>query len=520
MKNTDYSMKSLRPYVFAAFLALSLAGVAQNMKVESFRLMENDLTAITNGTMETDQNGDVAALIKVVVNGGGYTFDVGSLGVVRTRQMPGEWWVYIPRGVQRISISHPQYGMLRNYYFEIPIQAARTYELVLNPGVGKYMNITSTVAGASVTLDGDTIGTTPITQTYIVYGEHVITAEKGKMYGETRVTVAEDSPAAVTIEMEDLSRLYARCHFTVEGNAEIWFNGQRQSVGTWSPELKEGRYVIETRKFNCNNANTVVEVKAGGDNTFKLTPPDPYHGYVRLHVPQPNVAIADRSDDNRPLRAEEQEQLTMGTHFITFTRKGYIDEEREYHIERDREIQDTIRLEMYPFIKANQFYAGLGGMVSAMPCATAVVGGTVYNVDLEISYGLGLTTTDAVTWYSSADYSYYSRMRYKENKLGVRAGYQLKLSARLSVTPQLGLTVSTLSGTNVDGTGLMGNGANASFLSVGGKLFYFPLKHMALFLRPEFLAHVGNSETYSAIMDKAGVSAGGFAVTAGFTVNF
>lgn len=519
MAKNIVNKKILRLSVLMAFLTVSLSVSAQ-MKIESFRLMENDLTAITNGTMETDQNGDVAALIKVVVNGSGYTFDVGSLGIVATRQMPGEWWVYVPRGVQRITIGHPQYGVLRDHYFDIPIQAARTYELILNPGVGKYMNITSTASGANVILDGDTIGVTPITQTYIVYGDHVIAAEKGKMYGETRITVAEDSPAAVTIEMEDLSRLYARCRFTVEGNAEIWFNGQRQSVGTWSPELKEGRYVIETRKFNCNPANTIVEVKPGEANTFTLTPPDPFHGYIRIHTPQPNITIADRTDGGRILRPEEQEQLTMGTHFLTFTRKGYIEEEREYHIERDQELQDTVRLELYPFIKSNQFYVGLGGMVSAMPCATAIVGGTLFNIDLELSYGLGLTSTPVVTWYNAADYSYYSQMRYKENKLGVRAGYQLKLSARLSVTPQLGLTVATLSGTNVDGTGLMGNGKSASFLTIGGKLFFFPTKHLALFVRPEYMAPVGDSQTYTAIMDKAGVTAGGFAATAGFTVNF
>ena len=278
--------------------------------------------------------------------------------------------------------------------------------------------------------------------------------------------------------------------------------------------------MIETRKFNCEPANTIVEVKPGEANTFTLTPPDPFHGYIRIHTPQPNISIADRSDNNRVLRPEEQEQLTMGTHFITFTRKGYIEEEREYHIERDLEIQDTVRLALYPYIKSNQFYVGLGGMVSAMPCATAIVGGTLYNVDLELSYGLGLTSTRTVTWYNAADYSYYSQMRYKENKLGVRAGYQLKLSARLSVTPQLGLTVATLSGTNVDGTGMLGNGATASFLSIGGKLFFVPARRLAIFVRPEYLAPVGKAETYSAIMDKSGLTAGGFAATAGFTVNF
>lgn len=50
---------------------------AQNLSVESFRLLPNDLTANTFGTMESDQNGEVAALIKVVTAETGFAFDGG-----------------------------------------------------------------------------------------------------------------------------------------------------------------------------------------------------------------------------------------------------------------------------------------------------------------------------------------------------------------------------------------------------------------------------------------------------------
>ena len=51
----------------------SLIG-AQNISVSSFKLLENDLDANTAGTMEKDQNGEVAALIKVVTTQTGFTF--------------------------------------------------------------------------------------------------------------------------------------------------------------------------------------------------------------------------------------------------------------------------------------------------------------------------------------------------------------------------------------------------------------------------------------------------------------
>ena len=106
----------------------------QNISVKSFRLLENDLTANTAGTTVLDQNGDKAALVKVVTTQTGFSFDCGSIGVVKTEQKPSEIWVYVPQGARRITISHPQLGILRDYEFSMPIERARTYEMVLTTG--------------------------------------------------------------------------------------------------------------------------------------------------------------------------------------------------------------------------------------------------------------------------------------------------------------------------------------------------------------------------------------------------
>ena len=104
--------------------------------------------------------------------------------------------------------------------------------------------------------------------------------------------------------------------------------------------------------------------------------------------------------------------------------------------------------------------------------------------------------------------------------MGARLGYQVKLSSRLSVTPQVGMSIATLSGNCLEGTGQLGNGASATFLTIGGRLFFFPSKHIALFVRPEYCTMNGTHETYSLVTGKCGLDTGGFAATAGFTVNF
>lgn len=107
---------------------------AQNISVASFSMLENDLTANTQGTIVYDQNGEKCALIKVETTQTGFTFDAGSLGVVKTEQHTAEVWVYVPEGVKRLTISHPQLGIVRDYDLGVSVQKAKTYLLKLTTG--------------------------------------------------------------------------------------------------------------------------------------------------------------------------------------------------------------------------------------------------------------------------------------------------------------------------------------------------------------------------------------------------
>ena len=124
-------MKHKVLHIILLFFCCTLTLSAQEMSVKSFRLLENDLTANTHATMVKDRNGEVAALIKVVTTEQGFMFDGGMTGIVLIKQGTGEVWVYVPHGIKRINIQHQQFGVLRDYYFPIPIEKARTYELVL-----------------------------------------------------------------------------------------------------------------------------------------------------------------------------------------------------------------------------------------------------------------------------------------------------------------------------------------------------------------------------------------------------
>ena len=75
-------MKRLIAFILQTFCVIVMQ--AQNLAVQSFRMDETDLTANTAGTTVIDQNGNKCALIKVETTLKGFTFDAGTLGVVKT----------------------------------------------------------------------------------------------------------------------------------------------------------------------------------------------------------------------------------------------------------------------------------------------------------------------------------------------------------------------------------------------------------------------------------------------------
>ena len=161
--------------IFIYFIGFVTCAKSQSLSVNSFKLLNTDLTANTAGSIEKDQNGETAALIKVVTTQTGFTFDGGSMGIVKTKQTPGEVWVYIPRGSKKISIKHSQLGVLRDYYFPVAIEAARTYEMILITGevqtvvkqarTSQYIVFQLTPPNAFVELDGEVLTTNEGTAT-------------------------------------------------------------------------------------------------------------------------------------------------------------------------------------------------------------------------------------------------------------------------------------------------------------------------------------------------------------------
>ncbi len=114
--------------ILIAMLTLLLCapgGKAQQFAVASFRLLPDDVSAAINPVR--DLNGDDCGLIKVMASGD-FAFS-SPLGIARRIDKTGEIWLYLPRGTKKITIKHPQWGVMRDYRLPSRIESRLTYEL-------------------------------------------------------------------------------------------------------------------------------------------------------------------------------------------------------------------------------------------------------------------------------------------------------------------------------------------------------------------------------------------------------
>ena len=97
---------------------------------------------------------------------------------------------------------------MRDFFYPIPIEGGRTYEMLLDVGTGRYISILTEPAGASVTIDGKHHGRSPIYNQYLPYGQHIIEARNGFLIAEETITVsAQDGKEALTKTMRERAPL-------------------------------------------------------------------------------------------------------------------------------------------------------------------------------------------------------------------------------------------------------------------------------------------------------------------------
>lgn len=319
---------------------------SQNISVSSFRILDTDLTANTTGTMEKDQNGETAALIKVVTTQTGFTFDGGALGIVKTKQTPGEVWVYIPKGSKKISIKHPQLGVLRDYYYPTAIEAARTYEMVLTTGTvqtivnqartSQYVVFQLSPANAVVELDGELLETiNGVASKMKNLGTYSYRVQAPNHLLEAG-SVTIDDPKNKKIVNVSLKPNFAHLTINVDNDAEIWMNGEKKGIGSWKGDIGAGIYELEAKKEGYRSTSLTQEIKASPEmQMIQLQSPTPIYGEINLtsNPLMSNVYIDGVPSGQTPLILSD---VLIGKHELIIKHGGYSDYVSDVFVEEGK----------------------------------------------------------------------------------------------------------------------------------------------------------------------------------------
>jgi hypothetical protein len=320
-----------------------ISAFSQSINVKSFHLLENDLDARVHFP-KRDQNGVICAILKVVTTQTGFSFDVGSLGVMATEQKKGEIWVYVPHGVQRITISHSHLGILRNYPFSIPIQSAMVYEMILTTGKvitsieenipdPQYVVITSTPSGADVYINNEHKGTTHNFQPLMTEGEYTYRVEKKFYYpeaGKFAVTANEGVNLSIILKP---NFGFAAITTKPEDGMNVTIDGKplAKTTPVTTDTLKAGKYKIAVSKALYHEQTKEITIVDNQTLPVNFTV-IPAFGWISVDSNPEQGAIVLLDDKETGMVTPcKLDRVVSGKHKITLRKDWY--EPKSFYVE-------------------------------------------------------------------------------------------------------------------------------------------------------------------------------------------
>ena len=163
------------------------------------------------------------------------------------------------------------------------------------------------------------------------------------------VTVSDGEISTVRVS---LNANYSTVTLTVDADAEIWVNGQKKGVRSWTGDLEAGSYTFECRMENHKptiKQTTISENMTG--QTILLETPTPLMGVLVVSTtPMANLFIDGKSVGETPI----QTSLTVGKHSLRMEKDGYQPLTKTVTIEENKTLEVEEQLEALPEPKAKE----------------------------------------------------------------------------------------------------------------------------------------------------------------------
>lgn len=328
----------MKRFTLLALIVLSfIAASAQSISVKSFKALPTDMTASSIDGKRIDQNGEVAALIKVVTNETGFVFEGGTLGIVDSKQQVSEIWVWVPKGLRKITIKHQRFGQLRNYMFPVEIESERTYEMVLDVTKvetghdgqlrQQYLAFQITPPNAILEVNDQLweLDDDGNAMQFVEFGTYTYRVRAANYFTEAGKVTVNDPKNTQKVKI-DLNPDLVEVTLRVDANAEIWVNDEKKGIRTWTGKLGRGTtYKIECRQDG--HESSVVSKKIVSEMKGKpidLPVPKPAYGSLNVEsTPKFCKLYIDGKDMGETPKYIDE--ILVGRHEVRIVKDGYPD---------------------------------------------------------------------------------------------------------------------------------------------------------------------------------------------------
>ena len=233
------------------------------------------------------------------------------------------------------------YYRIENSYYEtktgklVVSEENKTHNIQLDPAYS-YLDIRSEPSGATVIIDGKPLGKTPLKTTdkfkrgdlnvRLQLDEYATKVETIKVQGRGDVQV-------VNLKL-DAQFANVTCK-SKNSNAEIWVDGTKRGVGSWTGHLSSTTtHILEARLASHQSQSISFNVTAGQTLTKEVGAPVPLYGIISLETNPKNciVSIDGNEVGNSPL----MQNILIGEHKIAIRKEGYLTQQFTVNVEHQK----------------------------------------------------------------------------------------------------------------------------------------------------------------------------------------
>ena len=143
----------------------------------------------------------------------------------------------------------------------------------------------------------------------------------------------------------NLNANFANVTLKVDADAEIWVNGEKKGIRSWTGNLEAGSYIVECRMKDCKPTRVEKDITADmNGQTLTLPVPQPLTGMLVLNSTpaMAEIYIDGERKGETPMRINK---LNVGKHSLRLVKEGYKPLNKSFNIEDGKTLELEEKME-------------------------------------------------------------------------------------------------------------------------------------------------------------------------------